>query len=246
MPKETIELLIEGGKATAGPEMGQKLGPMGINIADILAKINEKTSSFKGMKVPVKIIIDTETKEFDISVGTPPVSQLIKKELNLEKGSSTPKSETVGNIAIEQIIKIAKMKQDSMLTTNFKAAVLSVVGTCDSLGILIEGKISKDISKEIKKGKYDKEINEEKTEVDKEKQKKLKEELKEVQGIEEQEKKEEEEKAKEEEAAKEEKAKEEAEAGEQPTAGEEPQKPEEEAAEEKPEEKTEEKEEPKK
>ncbi len=241
MPKETIELLIEGGKATAGPEMGQKLGPMGVNIADILAKINEKTSSFKGMKVPVKLIVDTETKEFDISIGTPPVSQLIKKELNLEKGSSTPKSETVGNIAIEQTIKIAKMKQESMLATNFKAVVLSVIGTCDSLGILIEGKTSKEISKEIKQGKYDKEINEEKTEVDKEKQKKLKEKLQETQGKEEQEKKEEEEKAKEEEAAKEEKAKEET-AGEEPVAGEEPQKPEEE----KPEEKTEEKEEPKK
>ncbi len=152
MSKETIELLVEGGKATAGPEMGQKLGPLGINISDILSKINEKTSSFKNMKVPVKIVVDTETKEFEISVGTPPTSQLIKKELNLEKGSSNPGKSTVGNIAIEQIIKIAKMKQESMLVKGLKAAVLSVIGSCNSSGVLIEGKSSKEISEKIKQG----------------------------------------------------------------------------------------------
>jgi len=188
MSKETIELLIEGGKATAGPEMGQKLGPMGINIADILSKINEKTSSFKNMKVPVKVIIDTETKDSDISVGTPPVSQLIKKELNLDKGSSTPNKTTAGNIAIEQIIKIAKMKQESMLINNFKAAVSSVIGSCHSLGVLIEGKSSKEICEEIKQGKYDEIIAEGKTEVDAEKKEKLKEELEGIKSREEEEK----------------------------------------------------------
>src|SRR3989338_6934891 len=107
--KETIEILIEGGKAKADASLAQKLGPMKINIQDVLKTVNEKTDSFKGMKVPVQVIVDPKTKEFEISVGTPPISELIKKELNLQKGSSFPNKDKVANIGIEQAIKIAKM-----------------------------------------------------------------------------------------------------------------------------------------
>ena len=85
MAKQTIESLVEGGKASAGPPLGPALGPIGVNIGDVIAKINERTRDMAGMKVPVKVIVDTETKEFEIDVGTPPASALIKKELNLKK-----------------------------------------------------------------------------------------------------------------------------------------------------------------
>ena len=173
--------MVEGGKAAAGAQMGQALGPLGINISDVLLKINEKTSSFNGMKVPVKVIIDTDTKEFDLEVGTPPVSELIKKELNLKKASGEPNKNKVGNIGIEQAIKVAKMKQDSMFINSLKAAVKCVVGSCSSLGILIEGKIAREINEDIDKGTYDKEIEQEITEVPVEKQKKLKSQLVEIQ-----------------------------------------------------------------
>lgn len=177
--KEKIELLVEGGKAVAGPEVGQKLGPLKISIPDVLSKINEKTSPFKGMKVPVKLFIDTKTKDIEIQVGTPPVSELIKKELSLEKGSGIPNKERTGNISIEQIIKIAKMKQESMFVNDLKAAVKNVIGSCNSMGVLVESIPAKEFVKKI--DSYNDYIKQEKTEVSKEKLDKLKADLEEHQ-----------------------------------------------------------------
>ena len=115
MAKETIESLVEGGKATAGPPLGPALGPMKVNIGQVIAKINEKTKDFKNMQVPVKVIVDTDTKEFEITVGTPPASALILKEAGIEKGSGTPNTDKVADLLIPQIIKIAKMKEDGLL-----------------------------------------------------------------------------------------------------------------------------------
>src|SRR3989344_7971926 len=115
MSKETVEVMVEGGKAATGAQMGQALGPLKVNIQEILKKINEKTSSFSGMKVPIKIIIDLDTKDFEIIVGTPPISELIKNKTSAEKGSGEPNKIKIANFAIEQVIKIAKMKQDSMV-----------------------------------------------------------------------------------------------------------------------------------
>src|SRR3989344_201296 len=164
--KEIIEILVEGGKAKADASLAQRLGPMKINIQEVLKVINEKTHSFNGMRVPVKIIVDPETKDFEISIGTPPISELIKKELNLQKGSSFPNKDKVFNIGIEQAIKIAKMKESSILHNSLKSVVKTVIGSCNSLGILVEGKKSDEIGKDIDEGKYDKEINSVKTEMD--------------------------------------------------------------------------------
>ena len=181
MSEQVVDLIVEGGQAKAGPALAQPLAPLGVNIQEIITNINEKTSSFKGMKVPVKVIVDTDSKSSEIEVGSPPISELIKKEINVEKGSGEPNKNKIANIGIEQAIKVAKMKQDSMLVNNLKSAVKSVIGSCNSAGILVEGKNSIDISKEIDAGKYDKEINEESTEVSPEKASKLAKELKSTQ-----------------------------------------------------------------
>jgi len=152
---ETIEVLVEGGKATPGPPLGPALGPMGVNVVQVVAKINEKTKTFEGMKVPVKVIVDPKTKAFEIKVGTPPTSALLVKEIGAEKGSGTPNKDKVGNITIEQAIKVANMKQDSLMGKNIKMRVLEVVGVCVSSGITVEGKDAKAIQKEIKEGKWD-------------------------------------------------------------------------------------------
>jgi len=178
--KEKVEALIEGGKATAAPPLGQALGPLGVNIGQIISEINKKTEAYKGMKVPVTIEVDPETKEFSISIGTPPVSALIKKELNLDKGSGMPDKDKKGNLAIEDVIKIAKMKIDSMIVKDLKGAVKCIVGSCNSLGVLVEGKTSVEINKDINAGVYDKQISEESTEVSAEKRQLLKEQLEQV------------------------------------------------------------------
>ena len=152
---DTIEVLVEGGKATPGQPLGPALGPLGVNIPKIVGEINNKTKAFEGMKVPVKIIIDSKTKDFEIKVGTPPTSSLVTKELGIEKGSGSPKATKVGNLTIEQAVKVAKMKGDSLLGKDLKHQVVEVVGTCTSMGVTVDGKEPKDIRAEILGGKYD-------------------------------------------------------------------------------------------
>ena len=178
MAKEVIETLIQGGKATAAPPLGPALGPFGLNIGQVVADINKKTESFKGMQVPVKVTVDTETKAYEISIGTPPASALIKKEAGVEKGSGNPQADHVADLVIEQIIKIAKMKEDVLLGVDLKQKIKEIIGTCDSMGILVEGKPARETIKDVNAGKYDKEIKEEKTEISAEEQKELEEEKK--------------------------------------------------------------------
>lgn len=168
-----INLLVEGGAMTPGPALAQKLGPLGIDIGRVISEVNKATESFKGIKVPVELNVDTSTKKFTINVSTPPVSELLKKEAKIEKGSGDHKNTKVANIAIEQVISIANTKLPGMLEKNLKASVKSVVGTCVSLGILIDDKPAKEVAKEIEEGIYDKEIASVKTEVSPEKKKNL-------------------------------------------------------------------------
>src|SRR6266571_4286240 len=155
---EKLQVLVDGGKATPGPPLGPALGPLGVNIVEILKAINEKTKSFEGMKVPVTLLVDPKTKGFSIEVGTPPTSALIVKELKVEKGSGDAGKTRVGNLSLNQAIKVANMKADAMLAKTLKARVLEVVGTCVSMGVTVEGKSAKDASKEIQAGKYDEQL----------------------------------------------------------------------------------------
>jgi len=168
-----IKLLVDGGAMKPGPALSQKLGPLGMNINMIIQKVNEATKSFSGIQVPVELNIDAGTKEFDVKVFSPPMSGLIKKELGIEKGSGTQKKIKVGNASMEQIISLAKTKLPNLLCKDFKCAVKTVVGTCVSLGILIDNKPAVEIEREIEEGKYDKEINSMITETPAEKKKEL-------------------------------------------------------------------------
>ena len=152
---ETVEALVDGGKASAGPPLGPALGPMGVNIMQVINAINEKTKNFEGMKVPVKIIIDPKTKDFDIEVGTPPAASLILNEIGGEKGSGSPVKHKVGNLTLEQAIKVAKMKEDSLLGQNLKMKTKEIIGTCQSIGVTVEGKPAKEIQDAIDNGEFD-------------------------------------------------------------------------------------------
>jgi len=89
--KKVVELLVSGGQANAGPPLGPALGPLGVNVMAIVNKINELTKDYSGMKVPVKVIVDPDTKAFEVTVGTPTASALIVSELKVEKGSGYTK-----------------------------------------------------------------------------------------------------------------------------------------------------------
>lgn len=168
-----IKLLVEGGKMTPGPAVAQQLGPMGINMGQVISDVNSATAEFKGVTVPVHLTVDSKTKEFSIKVLSPPTSELIKKELKIEKASGARLKLKVGNLAIEQIISISKAKHANMLSSEFISTVKSIIGTCQALGVLIENKDPKEVLEEIAEGKYSEEITAKKTDVDSEKREKL-------------------------------------------------------------------------
>lgn len=157
--------MIEGGKATAAPPLGPALGPTGLNIGQVISEINKKTADMKGMQVPVKITVDTATKSFTIDVGTPPSAALIKKEAGVEKGASNPLTDKIANLLIEQIIKIAKIKEDALLGNDMKNKIKEVMGTCNSMGILVEGMPGFEAIQAVNEGRFDAEIKSGKTEL---------------------------------------------------------------------------------
>jgi len=159
--KKVVEALVEGGQATAGPPLGPALGPLGVNVLAIVNKINEVTKDYAGMKVPVKVSVDTETKEFEVTVGTPTASALIVSELKVGKGSGSPKAQKIGDLSMEQLVKIAKMKRVQLLAPDIKRAVKEVLGTCVSMGVTVEGKDPKEVQAEIDEGKHDSTLKDE-------------------------------------------------------------------------------------
>src|SRR5918911_4885057 len=121
--KKSISALVSGGEANAGPPLGPALGPIGVNVLQVVNAINEKTKDFPGMKVPVKVEVDPETKKFTVEVGIPPTAALIFKEAGVTKGSGTAGTNYAGNIGIEGAIRIAKMKMNSSYAKDIKGAV---------------------------------------------------------------------------------------------------------------------------
>jgi large subunit ribosomal protein L11 len=152
---KTVELIVAGGQATAGPPLGPALGPLGVNIMAVVTKINELTKDYAGMKVPVKVIVNPEDKTFDVTVGVPTCSALLVSELHIEKGSGTPNSAKVGDIKVEQVVRIAKIKRPELLAKTLKGAAKEIMGTCVSMGVTIEGKDPREAQKEVDEGKYD-------------------------------------------------------------------------------------------
>ncbi len=152
---QVISSLVTGGKASAGPPLGPALGPMGVNIMEVIKAINEKTKDFEGMKVPVTVSVFPDTKKWEIEVGIPSAAALVLKEAGLQKGSGTSGTDWVGDIAMDNIVKVAKTKLESSYASSLKSVSKEIVGTCLCLGIKIEGKSPKEITTEINDGKWD-------------------------------------------------------------------------------------------
>jgi large subunit ribosomal protein L11 len=143
--KKVVELLVSGGQGNAGPPLGPALGPLGLNIMAVVNKINELTKDY----------VDTEDKTFEVTIGTPTASALIVAELKIEKGSGTPNTVKVGNLSMEQMIRIAKIKAPQLLAPTVKDATKELLGTCLSLGVTVDGKDPREVQKEIDTGSYE-------------------------------------------------------------------------------------------
>ena len=118
---QKVSSLVTGGSASAGPPLGPALGPLGVNIMEIIKAINEKTKDFEGMKVPVTVSVYPDTKKWEIEIGIPSAAALLLKSY----------------------------------ATSLKSVAKTVIGTCSSLGIKVEGKTPKEITAEINAGKWD-------------------------------------------------------------------------------------------
>jgi large subunit ribosomal protein L11 len=155
MAKITCEALVEGGKASAGPPIGSSLGSTGVNLHQVVTQINEQTKQFEGLKVPVKIIVDPETKEFEIDVGVPPTSALLLNQLGVSKGSGDAPTTIIGDLNMDQILTVAKTKESTMTAFSLKNATLSVLGTALSMGATVEGKSPKEVITAVRNGDFD-------------------------------------------------------------------------------------------
>ncbi|MFB5605412.1 MAG: 50S ribosomal protein L11 [Nitrosarchaeum sp.] len=152
---QKISSLVTGGAASAGPPLGPALGPLGVNIMEIIKAINDKTKDFEGMKVPVTVSVFPDTKKWEIEIGIPSAAALLLKEAGIQKGTGTAGTAWVGDITIDSVIKVAKTKLDKSYASSLKSVAKTMIGTCLSLGIKVEGKTPKEITAEINAGKWD-------------------------------------------------------------------------------------------
>src|SRR5271155_3825045 len=157
--KKVVSVLVTGGEASAGAPLGPALGPMGVNVLQVVNEINRITADFKGMKVPVKIEIDQETKKFEVIVGTPTTAALLVKESGIPKGSGKPNLDLVGNVSFDKILGIAKVKIGNSYAKSIKSSVREVVGTCVSMGVKVEDTDPRLFTKQVEEGKWDKAIS---------------------------------------------------------------------------------------
>mgnify|MGYP003885098803 CR=1 FL=1 len=121
----------------------------------VVNEINRLTKDFAGMRVPVEVVVDVETKEFEVKVGTPTTAALIVKEAKIDKGSGQTGREWKGNLSFEQVVKIALIKKSDLRCKTLKAAVKTVLGTALSMGVTVEGKNPKEVQREVDAGAYD-------------------------------------------------------------------------------------------
>ena len=152
---QKISSLVTGGQASAGPPLGPAMGPLGVNIMEVINAINEKTKDFEGMKVPVTVSVDPDTKKYEIEIGIPSAAALLMKEAGIQKGSGTSGTDYVGDVTMDSVVKVANTKLETSYASSLKSVAKTIIGTCVPLGLKIEGKTPKEMTAEINEGKWD-------------------------------------------------------------------------------------------
>ena len=136
---DEVSVLVEGGKAAAGAQLGSALGPLGVNVGQVVQQINEQTKGFAGMRVPVVIRVDPASRQFTLVVGRPPVAALLLKEVGKESGSGKSKSEVIGDVSLDAVRSIAEAKGADLFGRSIEERMNQVSGTCVSMVITVAG-----------------------------------------------------------------------------------------------------------
>jgi large subunit ribosomal protein L11 len=137
--KAIIKLQVPAGKATPAPPVGPALGPHGVSAPQFVKMFNDKTKNLEeGLTIPVVLTV-YQDKTFSFITKTPPASVLIRKAIGIEKGSSEPNKQKVGNINRAQLEAIAKQKMPDLNANDLEGAVKIIAGTARSMGVIVEG-----------------------------------------------------------------------------------------------------------
>ncbi len=145
--KTKVKIVVEGGKATPAPPLGPQLIMLGLKPPEVVKKINDKTKDFVGMKVPVEIEVDKTTKEYELNILMPSVSQLLIKEAGVEKGFGDRKDSV--SISFDKVKKIAKDHAEYSLAKTEQGLINEVLGTCLSLGFKVDEKDPRELIKKV-------------------------------------------------------------------------------------------------
>ncbi len=135
--KAVIKLQLDAGKAGPAPPVGPVLGQYGCNIMAFCKEYNERTASQEGSVVPAEITI-YDDRSFSFVLKTPPVADLLRRSLGVEKGSSMPNMKKVGTLPREKVHQIAELKMKDLNAADIEGATKMVEGTARSMGIEVE------------------------------------------------------------------------------------------------------------
>jgi large subunit ribosomal protein L11 len=133
-----IKLHVPGGQANPAPPVGPALGQHGVNIMEFCKQFNAKTSDKQGITTPVEITVYAD-RSFTFITKTPPAAVLIKRAINLPKGSGVPNRDKVGKISRAKLAEIAELKMQDLNANDIDAAVEMIAGTARSMGVVVEG-----------------------------------------------------------------------------------------------------------
>ncbi len=155
MPWKMIRSKVQGGKASPSPPLGPSISQYGLDVNEVINKINELTKKFEGLEVTVNIHVNTDTKEYRIEVKSPTTTSLLLKLAGASGPSGDPAHQKVGNVSLEDIVKIAIMKKSDLTAKSLKAAVKTILSSAATIGVTVDGKEPRDIIKEIENGVHD-------------------------------------------------------------------------------------------
>lgn len=152
---KVIKVQVEGGKASNAPPLGPALADAGLNVTEVVDKINKMTEPYKGHTVTVKIVVDLDTKEYNLLLELPTTTSLLLSVAGASEPSGDPAHKKIGNLRFEDVIKVVLLKKQELSAKSLKAAVKTILGSARSIGLTVEGKDPKEVMAELSKGLYD-------------------------------------------------------------------------------------------
>ena len=152
---KAVRLRVKGGRTTPAPPLGPTLSQYGLPVDRVVAEINELTKPYEDMEVTVVVLVDEATGRYRVDVVSPTTSSLLLKFAGVQEPSGDPAHKIIGNVSLEDAIRVAITKKLELNAKTLKAAVKSVISTARTIGLRVNGKDPKEVLKEIDAGLHD-------------------------------------------------------------------------------------------